>query len=132
MNILPNHIELDKLNNYNKQTKQYKIIYSDDGIYKIYDSNIHHFIIKKEASKTIYCQAGKFQCDMSEISYDKINYIPFNHKLIDITQYKYKVNNKIYFVIEYVNNDIYNVYFDTRDCDDIVINTINDIINLIK
>lgn len=132
INILPNNIDLTRLESYIKSTKQYKMIYSNDGIYKIDNSSIYHVIIKKEASKIVNCKSGKFYCDMSEVYYDKTNYIPITHKLIDIMQYKYKVNSKIYFLIEYVNGEIYNIYFDAPDCDDNVINTINDIINLIK
>ena len=132
INTLPNKIDLEKLSNYKPVNIQYKMIYSDGGIFKIENSIIYHFIIKKEYSKMVLCNTRELFCDMSEILYDKTNYIPLNHKLIEINKYKYKVNSKIYFIIEYVNKKIYNIYFETPNYDNIVINTIDEIINLIK
>lgn len=132
INTLPKHIDLEKLSNYKLLNTQYKMIYSDCGIFKIENSIIYHFIIKKEESKMVLCNSRELLCDMSEIFYDKTNYIPLKHKLIEINKYKYKANNKIYFIIEFVNNKIYNIYFETPNYDNIVVNTIDEIINLIK
>lgn len=132
VNILPINIDLNKLHNFSSQNKQYKMVYSDDGVFKIENSTIFYFAIKNESYKIINIKNLHLYCDMSDIIYEKTNYIPINHKMIDINLHKYKINNNISLSIEYVNNKIYNMYFDVTNSDSVVIKTIEEILDIIN
>ncbi len=132
---IPNcDINTNKLMNYCKYNNEFKIVYSDDGIFKINYNNIYRLNITDKPIETISINGAKLYIDKSIISIsDNITTIPHKHKLIDINEIKYKETEKseISLIIQYSKNKIIDAFFllNTEIIDN---NIINDLSNYLK
>lgn len=132
---IPNcDINTNKLMNYCKYNNEFKIVYSDDGIFKINYNNIYRLNITDKPIETISINGAKLYIDKSIISMShNITTIPHKHKLIDINEIKYKETEKseISLIIQYSKNKIIDTFFllNTEIIDN---NIINDLSNYLK
>ena len=132
---IPNcDINTNKLMNYYKYNNEFKIVYSDDGIFKINYNNIYRLNITDKPIETISINGAKLYIDKSIISMShNITTIPHKHKLIDINEIKYKETEKseISLIIQYSKNKIIDTFFllNTEIIDN---NIINDLSNYLK
>ena len=123
--VTSNSINFDKLDQYIKEEKNYTLIYSNDGIYKIENEVIYKLNIKNEKSKSIIINNKEILIDESNISYTIVNSIPINHLCLTIRAEYYKLNKNVFLIIENNQNKIYNIYFiNNSDSIDSIINTI--------
>jgi hypothetical protein len=120
-------ININNLENYCKYNNNFKIIYSNDGIFKIHNNNINKLNITDKSIETILVNGITLFIDKSTISMvSNITTIPYIHKSIDIDEIKYKMTTKstLALVVQYSKNKIIDTYF---ECNDNIIN--NNIIN---
>jgi hypothetical protein len=127
-------ININNLENYCKYNNNFKIIYSDDGIFKIHNNNINKLNITDKSVETISVDGITLFVDKTTISMvSNITTIPYRHKTIDIDEIKYKMTTKspLALVVQYSKNKIIDTYFEYNDN---IINTniINDISKYLK
>lgn len=123
--VISNTINFESLKNYTKEKKNYTLIYSIDGIYKIENEIIYKLTIINENSKSIVINNKNLIIDDSNISYTIVNSIPIKHACLTICAEYYKLNKNVFLIIEYNQNKVYNIYFiNNSNTVDSVINTI--------
>lgn len=127
-------ININNLENYCKYNNNFKIIYSNDGIFKIHNNNISRLNIIDKSIETISVSGITLFIDKSTISMvSNITTIPYRHKTIDIDEIKYKITTKstLALIVQYSKNKIIDTYF---ECNDNIINNniINDISKYLK
>lgn len=123
--VISNTINFESLSNYTKEEKNYTLIYSIDGIYKIENEIIYKLTIMNENSKSIVINNKNLLIDESNLSYTIVTSIPIKHVCLTIRAEYYKLNKNVFLIIEYNQNKIYNIYFINNS------NTIDSIINTI-
>ena len=109
--VASNSINCDTLVNYKKVEKNYQLIYSEYGIYKIENEILYKLTILNEQSKSISINNKNVLIDESTLSYDIVNSIPINHLRLTIRAEHYKLNKNVVLIIEYNDKKLYNVYF---------------------
>ena len=109
--VASNSINYDTLVNYKKVEKNYQLIYSEYGIYKIENEILYKLTILNEQSKSISINNKNVLIDESTLSYDIVNSIPINHLRLTIRAEHYKLNKNVVLIIEYNDKKLYNVYF---------------------
>lgn len=127
-------ININSLENYCKYNNNFKIIYSDDGIFKIHNNNINKLNITDKSIETLSVNGIALFIDKSIISIvSNITTIPYRHKMIDINEIKYKATTKssLALVVQYSKNKIIDTYFEYND-NIINNNIINDINKYLK
>lgn len=127
-------ININSLENYCKYNNNFKIIYSDDGIFKIHNNNINKLNITDKSIETLSVNGIALFIDKSIISIvSNITTIPYKHKTIDINEIKYKATTKslLALVVQYSKNKIIDTYFEYND-NIINNNIINDISEYLK
>ena len=107
-----------KLNQLYKREKNITMIYSLKGIYEIQKDEIYEINIKDEEIECV--QIKEYECilDKSIIKFGKNqNQIPFDHILVNIKKKIYKLNEDslVEFIVENVNNNIKDYYFNVKD-----------------
>jgi hypothetical protein len=123
--VTNNNIKFDILSNYIKEEKNYRLIYSNDGIYKIENEILYKLSIMNENSKSIMINNKNILVDESNISYTIVNSIPIKHVCLTIRAEYYKLNKNVFLIIEYNQNKVYNIYFINNSNEiDSIINTI--------
>jgi hypothetical protein len=123
--VINNNIKFDILSNYIKEEKNYRLIYSIDGIYKIENEILYKLSIMNENSKSIMINNKNILVDESNISYTIVNSIPIKHVCLTIRAEYYKLNKNVFLIIEYNQNKVYNIYFINNSNEiDSIINTI--------
>jgi hypothetical protein len=123
--VISNIINFESLSNYIKEEKNYTLIYSNDGIYKIENEIIYKLTITNESSKSIVINNKTLLIDESNLSYTIVNSIPIKHVCLSIRAEYYKLNKNVFLVIEYNKNKLYNIYFiNNSNSIDSIINTI--------
>jgi len=123
--VTNNNIKFDILSNYIKEEKNYRLIYSIDGIYKIENEILYKLSIMNENSKSIMINNKNILVDESNISYSIVNSIPIKHVCLTIRAEYYKLNKNVFLIIEYNQNKVYNIYFINNSNEiDSIINTI--------
>ena len=123
--VTNNNIKFDILSNYIKEEKNYRLIYSIDGIYKIENEILYKLSIMNENSKSIMINNKNILVDESNISYSIVNSIPIKHVCLTIRAEYYKLNKNVFLIIEYNQNKVYNMYFINNSNEiDSIINTI--------
>tara|TARA_R110002072_G_scaffold352_12_gene2380 strand:+ start:1699 stop:2118 length:420 start_codon:yes stop_codon:yes gene_type:complete len=127
-------ININSLENYCKYNNNFKIIYSDNGIFKIHNNNINKLNITDKSIETLSVNGIALFIDKSIISIvSNITTIPYRHKTIDINEIKYKTTTKslLALVVQYSKNKIIDTYFEYND-NIINNNIINDISEYLK
>ena len=125
-NNIKKNIDSEKLSECKKYTNYYKMLYSEDGIFKITDNNICKIHIIDNPITNLSISNINMLIDKSIIKYEKdIKTIPFKHKLFDLKEEKYKLENNVMLIILYLNNNIFNNYFETDNINNNVENTIS-------
>lgn len=120
------NIDLDKLSTYKTYTNYYKMLYSEDGIFKITDNNIYKIHIIDYPITYLSISGINMLIDKTIINYEKdIKSIPLNHKLFELKEEKYKLENNIFFIKLYSNNSVFDSYFETDVINSNVENTIS-------
>ncbi len=133
---LPRKINKDNLEQYKRNTITENLILSNEGIFKITNNNILTKKISDSTFRDYSIADNKFVLDNSSYIYDKCNKIPFEHtnikKNIDIFSLNEKSKNKL--VIEYLKNDVADIYFDINDNPDspLVISDITTLVSLLN
>ena len=125
-NNIKKNIDLDKLLQCEKYINYYKMLYSEDGIFKITDNNICKIHIIDYPITNLSISGINMLIDKTIISYEKdVKTIPLNHKLFDLKEEKYKLENNVMLIILYLNDTIFNNYFETDNINNNVENTIS-------
>jgi len=129
-------INIDNLNNYYIYNNNFKIIYSDDGIFKINNNTINKLNITDKSIETITINGTNLFIDKSNISViSNITSIPYRHKCIEVNEIKYKETTKstLSLVIHYNKNKIIDVFFEYNDniLDNNTINNLNKYLKII-
>ena len=103
--FLENLINEDLLDSYNKKISKFKIIVSEEGIFKITDK-IYKQYCEDKPVETLNIGDFKILLDKSEISFKETYSIPLKHKEFDYEEIKFKKNLKsnISFVIRKTKN----------------------------
>ena len=133
---LPHKINKDNLEQYKRNTITENLILSNEGIFKITNNSILMKKINDSTFREYTIANNKFVFDNSSFSYDKFNKIPFDHsnikKNIDIFSLNEKSKNKL--VIEYLKNNVSDIYFDIDDSPDspLVISDITTLVSLLN
>jgi hypothetical protein len=109
--VTNNTINYERLSNFTKLTKEYNLIYSNDGIYKIEKDVLYKVMSKKEGCSSIMLNNKSILIDESEISYSIVNSIPMKHVCLPIRAEHYKLNKNVTLILEYNEKKLYNVYF---------------------
>jgi len=109
--VTNNTINYERLSNFTKQMKEYNLIYSNDGIYKIEKDVLYKVMSKKEGCSSIMLNNKSILIDESEISYSIVNSIPMKHVCLPIRAEHYKLNKNVTLILEYNEKKLYNVYF---------------------
>ena len=136
ININLNKININKLDNINYLLKNkiiFKQIYSEEGIYNLKNNNIQKLIIENSEIQKINLYNIDLILDKENISYkDNISQIPYNHKIfnVEIFQYYINKNDKLTLNLKYLNNKLYDVYFDLKENN--IANHYNNIKELLK
>ena len=136
ININLNKININKLDNKNYLLKNkiiFKQIYSEEGIYNLKNNNIQKLIIENSEIQKINLYNIDLILDKENISYkDNISQIPYNHKIfnVEIFQYYINKNDKLTLNLKYLNNKLYDVYFDLKENN--IANHYNNIKELLK
>ena len=111
--FLSKTINTNKLENYIFKNLSYKLIFSEDGIFKIFNDNIYKITIIDKPIVSIKINNNDLLVDKSlNIDNKDVHTIPFNHKVIDIKEYIYKIDNKsnVSLNILYNKENIFNFY----------------------
>ena len=136
ININLNKININKLDNINYLLKNkiiFKQIYSEEGIYNLKNNNNQKLIIENSEIQKINLYNIDLILDKENISYkDNISQIPYNHKIfnVEIFQYYINKNDKLTLNLKYLNNKLYDVYFDLKENN--IANHYNNIKELLK
>lgn len=109
--VTNNTINYESLSNFIKLTKEYKLIYSNDGIYKIEKDVLYKVMSKNEGCRSIMLNNKSILIDESEISYSIVNSIPMKHVCLPIRAEYYKLNKNVTLILEYNEKKLYNIYF---------------------
>ena len=108
-------INKDFLNKYTEELISYKLIYSSEGIFKIFKNKIYKMNIIDKSIIDFSINGYNLLIDESIINYDNdITTIPFNHKLKNINEVSYRLDNQISLKILYNNNSLIDYYFETK------------------
>jgi len=131
LDISFNEIKINDIYKHLIFSKEYKLIISDSGMYKITNYNLCKIVpcdnITSRFNIKFNNKDYEFICDKSKynIQYN-ISQIPYNHIELNIQEKEYKINNKslLSLIILYINHSIHDIYFITRD--NINLSEIND------
>ncbi len=129
-------ITIDNLNNYYKYNNNFKIIYSDDGIFKINNNTINKLNIIDKSIESLTINGINLLIDKTNISViSNVTTIPYTHKCIEVTEIKYKETTKstLSLVIHYNKNKIIDSFFESNDniVDKNTINNLNKYLKII-
>ena len=128
-----NDINLSALSNNNKHINNYKLVYSNDGIFKILKDKIYKINIIDKPISSLSINSINLLIDNSIINIEKdITTIPFKHKVIEIDEIKYKLTNELSLLLLYNNNVLFDNFFECNLIDKINNNTKNTILEYIK
>ena len=136
LETLPGKINKDNLEQYKRNTLTENLILSNEGIFKVTNNNILKKNINDGTFRNYNIANNNFILDNSHYSYDKFNKIPFDHsnvkKTIDIFSLNEKSKSKL--VIEYIKNDLSDIYFDIHDTPDspLIISDITTLVSLLN
>ena len=127
-----NIINENLLDNHYKKTSKYKIIISEEGIFKINDKIFKEYC-KDKPIEEINMDNFKLIFDPSEIFYTEVFSIPFKHKEFDYEELEFKKNHKsnISLIIK-KTKDYRDYYFKVYNFDNNVNLEIKDYINLLN
>ena len=130
------NVNIDNLNNYQKYNNNFKIIYSNDGIFKINNNTINRLNITDKSIESLTINGITLLIDKSNISLtSNITTIPYSHKCIEINEIKFKETTKstLSLVIHYNKNKIIDLFFEYNDniLDNNTINTLNNYLKII-
>ncbi len=136
LETLPGKINKDNLEQYKRNTLTENLILSNEGIFKITNNNILKKNINDGTFRNYNIANNNFILDNSHYSYDKFYKIPFDHsnvkKTIDIFSLNEKSKSKL--VIEYIKNNISDIYFDIHDTPNspLIISDITTLVSLLN
>lgn len=117
-NIDYKHIKTNKIKSYLMTCEEKEIIYSTSGIYKLYDNKIFNIQIVDKPSKKISVNGVDFILDDSIVQDSEEYYqIPAVHEYEKRTVMKYhlRVKSPLKLVLEIMDNDIVDMYFETKE-----------------
>ena len=118
-------INLDILCDNIKYINSYKLIYSNDGIFKIFKDTIHKINIIDKPIISFSINGNTLLIDKSIINIENdITTIPIKHKVIEIDEIKYKLTNELSLVLLYNNNSLFDNYFISNIIDNNIKNTL--------
>lgn len=134
LNDLKNNIKIDNIPF--KKTILYQLLYSEDGIFKIYPNRkIVKLKINDIEVKELIINNINYLCDFSEIEEDyEIFSIPLNYKLLEINKIEYKMSKQcnLNYIEIYNKNKLIDNYFlyENESIDNNLSIKINDFYNL--
>ena len=112
---IPEKINLDKLFKFKNKSFNQIEIYSNEGIFKIKNNNICKIIYKDDLNDNdpLLIKKYKFMIDNSVLDYKQFNKIPFEFIDIEkvIEEYLLYEKCRVKLVIEFVGNNISDIYF---------------------
>ena len=100
------------------KTEYYKNLYTNSGIYKVQNNKILKYIINIKNYQIQYINNIELICDLSTITFKEVSsQIPNDYNLNEITKKYYYFNNNpnIYFIILYENDNIIDVFIETKN-----------------
>jgi hypothetical protein len=120
--ILLHDVNVININKYFHKSKQYKILFSDAGIYEITKNTLHKLIpcdkITTEMSFNYNNRQINLVCDKSYYNHiSNISQLPYNYNEFDYDEKEYKINDNslLSLVIQYNGDNINNIYFISKD-----------------
>lgn len=116
--VIDKKIDKDLLNRYTEELKNYILIYSNEGIFKIFKDKIYKINIIDKPIINFSINGYNLLIDESIINYENdITMIPFNHKLKNINEVTYNLDSKISLKLLYNKNSLIDYYFETKFID---------------
>jgi hypothetical protein len=143
MNIFIKNIYPNKYNNLYKLVDNlllikkfnYIDIYSEDGLFRV-KNNILYKLLPIDNPTEIYNSI--YLIDKSKYDYQTAYSIPHDHITCNCYQEEYKLMKKsiVTLIIQYENNNIFNIYFNVNDnyskIDQIIINEIDTFLSILN
>lgn len=112
MKIYPDIKLFDGKINLNHNETISKIIISDEGRFKYQGKNI----FKQRETNYPIIEYNHFKLDKNIYENEmKTLYIPYNHFMIDIRHRLYDIDSQLQFVKEFMNEQLYDMYFITNE-----------------
>jgi len=131
---IPQKINFSNFKKFHKQTVKKKIIYSNHGIYCLENNIFYKIHFYDDKFKYFNILDYKLICDYSRERYTKTHIRPFEYceKDISIDKYKLRENSTIELCIKKENNKIIDVYFLSKENDEINYSFQEDIIQFLN
>ena len=130
-NLNATNLNATNLSNISKNISYYKLIYSNDGIFKIMKNKIYKIKINDIPVKIYNINEYKLLLDKSSMfNENNITTIPLTHKLFNITEIKYKLTNELSLLFQYNNNNLFDSYFESNIFNNDIQNSIYESIKL--
>ena len=85
----------NNLKDYNKKIRQYTLLISDEGIFKVIGKNINKMIIKKDIVESIRQKDEELVLDKSEVDFIKHDKIPLNYSKQEYFEEVFTINDEI-------------------------------------
>jgi hypothetical protein len=123
-NLVVHNIDIDKIKEYLIKTRNISYIFSNEGMFRIYDNKDLHKIDIQDGSLEIlnnYVNGQNYVIDhtiIKKIPSKNVSHIPIHHVKNDykVTYYSLRTKSPIMLVIEqHTDNSIYDVYFMLRE-----------------
>ena len=111
------------LDKYLKEKTNKMIAYSVDGIFIVNDNSIKKLVILTDHTYKCILNGIDFIVDDSKIEHKTENYMPFNHEITKIIEYKYLLHPKsnLTVIVECEHDELFpdsfkpiNFYFETK------------------
>ena len=118
---IPKKINFSNFKRFHKETVKKKIIYSSQGIYCLENDIFYKIYYYDDKYKKLNLKDYKLLCDFSTEKRNKTNERPFDfyEKDIIIDKYKLRKNSTIELCIKMENNEIRDIYFISKENDEI-------------
>ena len=113
-------INIDNISTYKISSKTNKYIYTDDGIFKCLNNEIYRFseIYDDDNINKITINNTSLICDNSKMhNLEKWYQISTSYKIENVDKILYELRPKalIKLFVEYINNNIVHIYFETNE-----------------
>lgn len=102
-----------KLNRIPSKKQILEIIFSDVGIYEVYENYFNKLCIVDGDFKQVSVMGYDLLCDESQVSFKKQYQIPVHFMKIKKEIITKKISKHVNFVVEKINNKVFECYFET-------------------
>jgi hypothetical protein len=103
-----------KLNRLPSKKHILEIIFSDVGIYEVYENYFNKLCIVDKGFKQINVMGYNLLCDESQVNFEKQYQIPVHFMKLKKEIITKKISKHVNFVVEKINNKVFECYFETN------------------